>query len=123
MSVPMSVESLFLQFPADKLGEFTDHIEICLGKLSADQIWARGSQKENAVGNLVLHLTGNVGQWIVGSLGDKPSWRDRDSEFSARGGPTAAELAAGLRGTIEEAAQIIRDLDAERLTKTYAIQK
>src|ERR1700683_3845679 len=115
----MSVESLFLQFSVDKLRQFTDRIEICLGTLSADQIWARGGENENAIGNLALHLTGNVRQWIISSLGDNPAQRDRDSEFSARGGRSSAELAAALRETIEQAAQVITGLDSDRLTRTY----
>jgi len=119
----MSVEALFLQFSADKLGEFNEQIEVCLGKLTFDQIWARGSQGENAIGNLVLHLTGNVRQWIVSSLGGHEWARDRDGEFSASGGLSAGELAAGLRGTVDEARDIIRGLDTERLLRTYDIQR
>jgi uncharacterized damage-inducible protein DinB len=119
----MSVESLFLQFSADKLCQFADRIEVCLGKLNEDQIWARGHENENAIGNLTLHLTGNVRQWILSPLGNSPLNRDRDSEFAARGGFTAAELLANLRDTVEQAARIVSRLTAEQLTQTYEIQK
>lgn len=118
----MSVETLFLQYSVDKLQQFTSRIEVCLGKLTDHQIWARGGQNENAIGNLVLHLTGNVRQWIVSSLGENPTPRDRDSEFSARGGRAAAELAAAMRETVEQALQVISGLDNDRLTRTYEIQ-
>jgi uncharacterized damage-inducible protein DinB len=118
----MSVESLFLQFSVDKLRQFTDRIEICLRTLTEDQIWARGGENENAIGNLALHLTGNVRQWIVTSLGNDAATRDRDSEFSARGGRSSAELASGLRETVEQAARVIADLSTDQLTRTYEIQ-
>jgi uncharacterized damage-inducible protein DinB len=118
----MSVESLFLQFSVDKLRQFTSRIEVCLGKLSEDQIWTRGSENENAIGNLVLHLSGNVRQWILSSLANDATARDRDSEFSARGGTAAPELAAMLRKTVEEAASVISGLDTERLLRYYEIQ-
>jgi uncharacterized damage-inducible protein DinB len=118
----MSVESLFLQFSVDKLRQFTDRIEICLKALTEDQIWARGGENENAIGNLVLHLTGNVRQWIVTSLGNDPVERDRDSEFSARDGRSSAELTAALRETVERAARIIAGLQTDELTRTYEIQ-
>ena len=70
----------------------------------------------------MLHLTGNVRQWIVTSLGDDPVKRDRDSEFSARGGQTSAQLATALRETVERAAEIIAGLQTDRLTRTYEIQ-
>jgi uncharacterized damage-inducible protein DinB len=118
----MSVESLFLQFSVDKLRQFTDRIEICLKTLTEEQIWARGCENENAIGNLALHLTGNVRQWIVTSLGNDPVKRDRDSEFSARGGLSCAELATALRDTVEKAARIIAGLQTDQLTRTYEIQ-
>lgn len=118
----MSIESLFLQFSVDKLRQFTDRIEVCLGKLTEAQIWARGGPNENAIGNLALHLAGNVRQWIVSALGNNPSGRDRDGEFNARGDADAADLMALLRGTIEQALQIIAGLDTDRLTRTYEIQ-
>jgi uncharacterized damage-inducible protein DinB len=118
----MNVESLFLQFSTAKLRQFTERIEVCLGKLTEAQIWKRGGQNENAIGNLALHLNGNVRQWIVTTLGNNPSPRDRDSEFSAREGHTPASLAASLRQTIEEAVQVISSLDSDRLTRIYEIQ-
>ena len=118
----MSVESLFLQFSVEKLRQFADRIEVCLGKLNEDQIWARGGRNENAIGNLALHLAGNVGQWILSSLGGNPLQRDRDSEFAARGGFAAAELSAKLRDTVEQAAQIISGLTTAQLTQRYEIQ-
>jgi uncharacterized damage-inducible protein DinB len=118
----MSVESLFLRFSADKLKQFCDRIEVCVGKLSDEQIWARGGQNENAVGNLVLHLTGNIRQWIVTSLGDNPGQRDRDAEFNARGGVGAGQMISALRDVVESATQIISSLDTDRLTREYEIQ-
>lgn len=119
----MSVEALFLRYSADKLTQFTDRIEACLNKLTEDQIWARGCENENAVGNLVLHLAGNVRQWIVSHIGGVPFERDRDAEFAARGGTTKAELSGRLRRTVGEATQIISRLTTTQLMRTYEIQK
>jgi uncharacterized damage-inducible protein DinB len=118
----MSVESLFLKSAVEKLEEYRGRIEVCLGKLDEAQIWARGGENENAIGNLVLHLSGNVRQWIVCSLGGKPVDRDRDSEFDARGGFTAAQLSERLCKTVDTASAIIECLTAEQLTRTYTIQ-
>ena len=118
----MSLESLFLEFAGDKLKQFVDRIDVCLGKLNEDQIWARGGPHENAIGNLVLHLAGNVRQWIVSSVGNNPFSRDRDSEFDARGGFIAAELSTILHNTVGQAVQVISGLNTERLTRIYHIQ-
>jgi uncharacterized damage-inducible protein DinB len=118
----MNVEPLFLKFSADKLTQFAERIEVCAGKLNDDQIWARGHESSNAIGNLMLHLNGNVRQWIVGALGGSPGERNRDAEFAARGTTTAADLTTRLRKTVDEAAQVISALTTEQLTKTYDIQ-
>jgi hypothetical protein len=44
----------------------------------------------NAIGNLMLHLHGNIGQWLVAGLGGIHDVRDRPSEFAERG-PIAKE--------------------------------
>jgi uncharacterized damage-inducible protein DinB len=118
----MAIEKLFLEASANKLRQSTGRIEVCLGKLTEEQIWARGHENENAVGNLVLHLEGNVRQWILSSLGGETSERNRDAEFAARGGWYSAQLAGRLRVTVERAAAVIQKLDSEQLTKMYTIQ-
>ena len=65
--------------------------------MNAEQIWARGSEQENAVGNLVLHLCGNVRQWIIAGVGGEPDRRKRDEEFAARAERPGPELAERLR--------------------------
>ncbi len=91
--------------------------------LGEEQIWARGTANENAIGNLVLHLCGNVRQWIVSGVGHKPDVRERDKEFAAQGGVSAAELIERLRGTVREAAETIRPLTTAQLQEPLSIQK
>ena len=122
MTGSQSVESLFLECSADALLTHLSRIETCLGKLNEDQIWARGHESENAIGNLALHLNGNVRQWILSGLGGEPDNRVRDAEFAARGGVKAPELAANLRATVEGAAGVIRRLTTDELTQIHVIQ-
>ena len=71
----------------------------------------------------MLHLCGNVRQWIIGGIGGQPDIRDRDTEFAARGGMQPAELAAKLKAIVEEAAEVIRAVPPERLLERKTIQK
>lgn len=98
-------------------------IEVCLGKLTDEQIWARGGENENAVGNLVIHLTGNLRQWILAGLGGETFARDRDGEFDARSGAPAPELMARLRAALDKSTRLISSLDEEKLTAMYEIQR
>ncbi len=106
---------LFVSYSNKTLLEMLDHISACLAHLSDDEIWSRGAQHENSIGNLVLHLTGNVRQWIEAGVGGRPNIRDRDAEFAAAGGLSGADLLSGLRGTVERGVQIIDGVSAERL--------
>jgi len=117
------IDQAFLNYSADQLLTLSGRIEDCLGRLSAEQVWTRNSDNQNAAGNIVLHLCGNVRQWIIAGVGDQPDVRDRDSEFAARGGLQPAELAAKLKATVNEAAAVIRALPSERLSQRKTIQK
>jgi uncharacterized damage-inducible protein DinB len=97
-------------------------IETCLSGLAEEQIWARSSENENAIGNLVLHLSGNVRQWIVSGVGERPDTRQRDAEFAARGGGRGAELVARLKEAVEEASGILAELPPERLGERIVVQ-
>jgi uncharacterized damage-inducible protein DinB len=117
------IEDIFLKSSADTLLQLTGRIEDCLGRLTYDQIWLRNNDNANSVGNLVLHLCGNVRQWIGCGVGGHVDLRDRDSEFAARGGLQPVELSQRLQAVISEATGIIRSLPPERLTETRTIQK
>jgi hypothetical protein len=117
-----SCDRLFLDYSARKLRQLNGRIEDCLGRLSPEQIWARGAENENAIGNLVLHLRGNVRQWIVGAVGGQPDIRQRDAEFAARGGVPASGLAGSLRAIVDEAAGVIGTLAPERLAEPLTVQ-
>jgi len=66
------------------LEESIPRIKQCLVELSIEQIWHRPNDNSNAVGNLVLHLCGNVRQYLISSIGSKVDTRERQKEFDAR---------------------------------------
>ena len=118
----MTLEADFLTNAADKLAENVSRIEACLTELPPLSLWARESEAENAVGNLLLHLDGNVRQWILSGVGAEPDARDRPSEFAARSGADASVLLSQLRRTVAEAVDLIRALPHRRLTEQVSIQ-
>ena len=118
----MTIETDLLNCSAEKLEELSSRIETCLGKLTPDQIWMRGTENQNAAGNLVLHLTGNVRQWILSGVGGAPDARVRDEEFAARGGMEPEALGRRLRETVDAALVIIRSLPHQRLAERTTIQ-
>jgi uncharacterized damage-inducible protein DinB len=115
-------DEIFLKFSTDKLEQLHGRIQDCLSRLTPEQIWTRGSENENAVGNLVLHLSGNVRQWIGSGVAGLPDYRQRDTEFDARGGKSCEELTELLRMRVVEAAAIIRAVPPARLTERITPQ-
>lgn len=108
----------FLDFSIRKLRQLAGQIDACLDKLDESQIWLRPAGPANSVGNLCLHLNGNVRQWILHGLGGHPDVRVRDLEFSTSGGLSRAELALSLNQTVEQACRILEVLPEERLLTT-----
>ena len=116
------IEETFLKFSAEKLDQFRGRIHDCVGRLTDDQIWLRQSPNENAVGNLVLHLSGNVRQWIGHGVGGQSDQRDRDSEFAALGGLAHAPLLQKLDAVIDAAVVTIQTLPHHRLQEKTRVQ-
>jgi uncharacterized damage-inducible protein DinB len=109
------VHQLFLNYSVEKLRQYESRIRACVQMLSHDQIWWRGAESQNAIGNLILHLCGNVGQWLLSGVGLRRDARDRDSEFSTREGASSEELLDMLHRTVEDAARLIATLQPEQL--------
>ena len=116
------IEQEFLRISTEKLRRSGSRIEDCVRRLNYDQIWTRNADNVNSVGNLVLHLCGNVRQWIGFGIGDLADQRDRNSEFAARGGLEPAELIERARKTVSEAIDIIGKFDGARLMEKVTIQ-
>jgi uncharacterized damage-inducible protein DinB len=113
---------IFMDFSVRKLELLTNRIESCLDELNEEQVWARGGENENAAGNLVLHLCGNVRQWIVSGVGGTPDKRERDAEFAARDGASISDLKRRLREITDESAAVLRQIPTARLTERVTIQ-
>jgi uncharacterized damage-inducible protein DinB len=113
----VSVEGVFLDFSCRKLEQMAGRIAECCALLTEEQIWARSNASSNAVGNLVLHLSGNVRQWLVAGIGGSPDLRERDAEFAARGGDLTV-----LMVTVGEAVRVLRALPGARLSEAIEIQ-
>jgi uncharacterized damage-inducible protein DinB len=113
---------IILDYSAAKLQEQSRRIEDCVGRLNDEQVWTRGGENENAVGNLVLHLCGNVRQWIVSGVGGQADIRKRNEEFDARGGVPIPQLIEKMRATIADAVAALERVSPERMMERVVIQ-
>lgn len=115
------LEAVFLDFSGRKLKQTSDHIQLCLDALTDDQIWARANESSNSIGNLVLHLAGNIRQWIVSGAGGAANVRQRDLEFSTRQ-MGRAELSQTLKKSVDDSLGTLRSLPPGRLLDSLEIQ-
>ena len=118
----METGAEFLRVARTELRQGCDRVCDCLGRLSAKQIWHRDNAIENSIGNLVLHLSGNVRQWILAGVGGQPDNRDRDWEFATREALPAEVLAERLSSTVAEAEALLADLAPHTLMEKRSIQ-
>jgi len=102
--------------------DYLPKIERCAGLLSDDLVWRRPNDASNSVGNLMLHLRGNVTEWIIGGVGQQPYVRNRPQEFAERGPAPAAQLVGTLGSIVGRAADIIGSQDGSSLLSRRQIQ-
>ncbi len=100
----------------------TPRIEKALAELTEAELWQRPNPQSNSVGNLLLHLSGNITQYILSSLGGLPDYRVRDEEFEAEGGFSKAALLENLSITVKQATQIIRTSSREEMLRKRVVQ-
>ena len=102
--------------------EYRAKLRAAVAALPPDALWWRPTDASNSVGNLLLHLTGNIRQWIVSGVGGAPSARDRAAEFSAQSGASAKDLLADLDRAIDEVDAVLSRLAPADLESRRTIQ-
>jgi uncharacterized damage-inducible protein DinB len=117
-----AMEERFRQVSADYLGSFLGRIEGAVALLTEDQVWWRPNAVTNSVGNHILHLQGNLSQWVLAGLGGIPYERHRKQEFQATGGIAKQELLRGLRDVIGRCQAVVRALPSAELLRPRQIQ-
>jgi hypothetical protein len=112
----------FIEVARRQLAERADRIGHCLGQLDDAQVWWRPHPSMNSIANLLLHLSGNLRQWIVSGVGGEPDVRDRPGEFSERGSIPRDELLGEFRAVVARVDGVLADLDEARLLEPRRIQ-
>lgn len=103
-------------------GEYVPRIGRCLDLLGEEDVWRRPAPNCNSVGNLLLHLRGNVTQWILVPFAGQPDERDRRAEFAAGQGARKGELHAALAATVAAACEAVDRLGPGELLAGHTFQ-
>jgi uncharacterized damage-inducible protein DinB len=102
--------------------EYRTKIRLAVNALPEDSLWWRPNDESNSVGNLLLHLAGNVRQWMVAGVGGASDIRHRAAEFAAHSGPSRAELLAALNLVLDDVERVLGGLTPESLLERRTIQ-
>ncbi|MBV9624415.1 MAG: DUF1572 family protein [Acidobacteria bacterium] len=118
-----NVTTLFLEFSRSKLLEqYWPRMRACVESLTEEQVWWRPNRASNSIGNLILHLNGNVRQWLITSFNGSADTRDRPREFKAEGRISVRTLLEELGATVSQADQVLSRLEETDLAAVFPIQ-
>ena len=102
--------------------ESIPRLKKCLAELSEVEVWQRPNAASNSTGNLILHLCGNVRQYLVSALGKQADNRERQKEFDATGGYTKSELEQALDALQKDVEAVLPNLTVADLVYEYDVQ-
>ena len=102
--------------------EYPIKLRHCVEALPRQAVWSRPNQTSNSIGNLLVHLTGNVTEWILGGIGRRKITRYRAGEFAQTEGADAGELLDNLETVLHEAGTVLGDLTESDLERSVVIQ-
>ncbi len=105
-----------------RLDESTRMVSLSFDKLSEDDIWKRPNKNSNSIGNLILHLCGNITQYAISSLGGTEDKRKRDEEFSAKEGIRKSDLLNKLKDTVIKAKDSVEKVSVSELLRKREVQ-
>lgn len=118
----MSLTTELIQRSAHHCRWNLERIEGCIAQITEEEVWLRPNENSLSIGNQMLHLSGNLRQWVIHSLGGEPDIRERSSEFAATEGHDKASLMASLQTTVDQAVATIQSLTEEELVRERPVQ-
>ena len=118
----MITTTLIQELKYRMLDESFSKIKACLNQLDEAEVWMRPNESVNSVGNMMLHLCGNVRQYIVSGAGGQKDIRERQKEFDERGTFTKVELIKKMEATLKEVEKTLDSLNPEQLIEIRSVQ-
>lgn len=103
-------------------GHYLPKIRAAVEQLSEEDLWWRPNEASNSVGNLLLHLAGNIRQWIVSGVGGASDQRHRAEEFAQRDPLPREALLAGLTEAVLDADAVLARTNPATLGVRLTVQ-
>jgi hypothetical protein len=97
-------------------------IEQCVARLTDGELWWRPEPGSNSVGNLLLHLAGNLRQWVVCGIGGELDHRSRQVEFDERGPLPPGQALGSLQAAVHDADRVLAAAGPDSLLRERPVQ-
>ncbi len=120
--LPSTADAAFLIESANVFARALHKIEHCLKQLNDDHVNWRPFEAQNSIANIILHLCGNLRQWVINGLPAHADDRNRAAEFSDRDRYTRDELVDKLRATIAQVREVLTSFPADQVLSARTIQ-
>ncbi|WP_019669831.1 DinB family protein [Eudoraea adriatica] len=112
----------FLENSVYRLDESTRMNKISLKSIEESNIWRKPNESSNSIGNQIMHICGNMTQYIIASLGGLHDQRNRDAEFSITNGFTSVQLLQKLENTVDQAKNVLKSCSKSQLLQKREVQ-
>jgi hypothetical protein len=122
MQTHATVGAAYLAASRNRLNHCVARIRHCVQQMSDEQVWWRPRESMNSTANILLHLCGNLRQWILSGVGGAPDARNRPQEFAERTFVPGAELLAQLEEVAAEADAVMARLTDADLLQSRRVQ-
>jgi len=104
------------------MNQYWPRVQRCVNELPDEDIWWRAHESNNSVGNLILHLTGNLNQFVLSAIGGADDTREKPREFAERTPIAKQELLRNLSAALEQSDRVLEQFDASRLLELTTVQ-
>lgn len=97
-------------------------VEKCLTMLSEKEVWTSFNESTNSTGVLILHLEGNIRQYVLSGIGKIKDERQREKEFAPEREEDKKTLYNRLKQTVFASNEIVQSLELSELPKPLKVQ-
>ena len=114
-----TLESTVLHMARTRLvQDYPAQINVCLDLLSDEELWWRPNDHANAVANLVVHLAWSNRYYLEEVIAMRDIGRDRDAEFSARGGLTKTQVRETWESSCRVTEEVLSTLEPSQMMQS-----
>jgi hypothetical protein len=113
---------LFLDYSGERFARELERVHLCLDQIYESEVWWHPGEACNSIGNIIVHLCGNIGQWMTSVANGRGDARDRHHEFVDQPDMTKVDVLTLLDNTVEQALSTLSGINPARLTETLVIQ-